>query len=64
MSEVKTGSPEDPTVLVNAVIHEASADKCAKYIQLAKDSDTCEVTHTSPPLSSLSPSLTVRCVTA
>eukprot|EP01128_Nolandella_sp_AFSM9_P009481 TRINITY_DN6082_c0_g1_i1.p1 TRINITY_DN6082_c0_g1~~TRINITY_DN6082_c0_g1_i1.p1 ORF type:complete len:581 (+),score=170.24 TRINITY_DN6082_c0_g1_i1:48-1745(+) len=43
MSEVKLGNSEDPNVLVNAVIHEKSADNCARYIQLAKDSDECEI---------------------
>lgn len=43
MSEVKTGSSEDPNVLVNAVIHERSFDNCASYIDHAKKSDDCEV---------------------
>jgi len=42
LAEVKVGNPEDPTVLVNAVIHEQSADKAASYIKIAKDTN-CEI---------------------
>lgn len=40
------GNPEDPSVLVNAVIDEVAADRAARYIQQARDSGECEV----PPL--------------
>jgi len=43
MKKVKTGSPENPSVLVNAVITEKSLDKTAKYLQRAKDSNECEI---------------------
>lgn len=35
MKEVKMGNPEDPSVLVNAVIHAASFQKCKSYIDHA-----------------------------
>ena len=35
-SELKMGSPEDPSNFVNAVIHEGSFDKIASYIDAAK----------------------------
>lgn len=37
MKEVKMGSPEDPSVLVNAVIHEGAFNRCKKHIDLAKE---------------------------
>jgi len=37
MSKVKTGNPEDPEVLVNAVIHKDSYDKCVRYITHGKN---------------------------
>lgn len=37
MKEVKMGNPEDSSVLVNAVIHEASFNKCQSYIEHAKN---------------------------
>jgi len=43
MARVKTGNPEDPSVLVNAVIHETSADKTANYIKIAQEDPSCEV---------------------
>jgi acyl-CoA reductase-like NAD-dependent aldehyde dehydrogenase len=43
-SQIKVGNPEDPTVLVNAVIHEQSADKAARFIALAKSTQT-EILH-------------------
>ncbi|RCS28442.1 L-glutamate gamma-semialdehyde dehydrogenase [Polaribacter sp. WD7] len=42
-SELKMGSPEDPSNFVNAVIHENSFDKIAKYIDAAKADDDAEV---------------------
>jgi len=42
-SELKMGSPEDPSNFINAVIHEGSFDKIAKYIDLAKADDNAEV---------------------
>jgi len=42
-SELKMGSPEDPNNFINAVIHEGSFDKIAKYIDLAKADADAEV---------------------
>ncbi|MCG1036198.1 L-glutamate gamma-semialdehyde dehydrogenase [Polaribacter sargassicola] len=42
-SELKMGSPEDPSNFINAVIHEGSFDKIAKYIDLAKADENAEV---------------------
>ncbi|WP_405565412.1 L-glutamate gamma-semialdehyde dehydrogenase [Polaribacter sp. Asnod6-C07] len=42
-SELKMGSPENPENFVNAVIHEGSFDKIAKYIDLAKADENAEV---------------------
>ncbi|MDD7914946.1 L-glutamate gamma-semialdehyde dehydrogenase [Polaribacter ponticola] len=42
-NELKMGSPEDPSNFVNAVIHEGSFDKIAKYIDLAKADKDAEV---------------------
>ncbi|WP_299051661.1 L-glutamate gamma-semialdehyde dehydrogenase [uncultured Polaribacter sp.] len=42
-SELKMGSPEDPSNFVNAVIHENSFDKITKYIDAAKADDDAEV---------------------
>ncbi len=42
-SELKMGSPEDPSNFINAVIHEASFDKIASYIDAAKKDDNAEV---------------------
>ncbi|MCH3881142.1 MULTISPECIES: L-glutamate gamma-semialdehyde dehydrogenase [Tenacibaculum] len=42
-NELKMGSPEDPSNFVNAVIHEGSFDKIAKYIDLAKGDKDAEV---------------------
>lgn len=38
MASVKVGSPEDPTVLVGAVIHQRAFDKIKSYIDYAKQS--------------------------
>jgi 1-pyrroline-5-carboxylate dehydrogenase len=43
MAELKMGSPEDPNNFINAVIHEDSFDKIAKYIDLAKADADAEV---------------------
>lgn len=43
MADVKMGNPEDPSVLVNAVIDEGAADRCSFYIDYAKKSGECEV---------------------
>eukprot|EP00005_Dracoamoeba_jomungandri_P001916 CAMPEP_0174261118 /NCGR_PEP_ID=MMETSP0439-20130205/11242_1 /TAXON_ID=0 /ORGANISM="Stereomyxa ramosa, Strain Chinc5" /LENGTH=568 /DNA_ID=CAMNT_0015345545 /DNA_START=17 /DNA_END=1723 /DNA_ORIENTATION=- len=43
MKEVKMGSPEDPTVLVNAVIHQRSFDNCKSYLDYVKSSDNAEI---------------------
>ncbi|AQS94896.1 1-pyrroline-5-carboxylate dehydrogenase [Polaribacter sp. BM10] len=43
ISELKMGTPEDPTNFVNAVIHEGSFDKIAKYIDIAKEDKDAEV---------------------
>ncbi|WP_405609038.1 L-glutamate gamma-semialdehyde dehydrogenase [Polaribacter sp. Asnod1-A03] len=42
-SELKMGSPEDPSNFINAVIHEGSFDKIAKHIDLAKADENAEV---------------------
>ena len=42
-SSLKMGSPENPDNFVNAVIHEGSFDKIAKYIDAAKNSDDAEI---------------------
>ena len=42
-SELKMGSPEDPTNFVNAVIHEGSFDKIASYIDAAKADKDAEI---------------------
>ena len=42
-SELKMGSPEDPSNFVNAVIHEGSFDKIAKYIDAAKENENAEI---------------------
>ena len=42
-SELKIGSPEDPSNFVNAVIHEGSFDKIASYIDAAKSDDDAEI---------------------
>jgi 1-pyrroline-5-carboxylate dehydrogenase len=39
----KTGSPEDPSNFISAVIHEGSFDKLAKYIDAAKASPDAEI---------------------
>jgi len=41
--KLKVGNPEEADVFLGAVIHEGSADKCASYIRIAKESDECEV---------------------
>lgn len=41
--EIKVGSPEDPSNFVNAVIHEGSFDKIAKYIDAAKADKDAEI---------------------
>ena len=41
--EIKMGSPEDPSNFVNAVIHEGSFDKIAKYIDAAKADKEVEI---------------------
>lgn len=42
-NEIKVGSPEDPSNFVNAVIHEGSFDKIAKYIDAAKSDADAEI---------------------
>ncbi len=42
-SELKMGSPEDPSNFINAVIHEGSFDKIAKYIDAAKSDSEAEI---------------------
>lgn len=42
-SELKMGSPENPDNFINAVIHEGSFDKIAKYIDEAKADENAEV---------------------
>lgn len=42
-SELKMGSPEDPTNFINAVIHEGSFDKIVKYIDDAKNDENAEI---------------------
>ena len=42
-SELKMGSPENPDNFVNAVIHEGSFDKIAKYIDAAKENENAEI---------------------
>ena len=42
-SSLKMGSPENPDNFVNAVIHEGSFDKIAKYIDAAKNRDDAEI---------------------
>jgi len=42
-SELKMGSPEDPSNFINAVIHEASFDKLASFIDAAKADENAEV---------------------
>ena len=42
-SELKMGSPENPDNFINAVIHEGSFDKIAKYINAAKADADAEV---------------------
>ncbi len=39
----KIGAPDDMSNFINAVIHERSFDKLAKYIDQAKDSDEAEI---------------------
>ncbi len=43
LKTVKMGSPEDPSNFVNAVISQASFDKCKSYIDRAKESAEAEV---------------------
>ena len=43
ISELKMGSPEDPSNFINAVIHEASFDKIVSYIDAAKTDKDAEV---------------------
>jgi len=43
LKEVKYGNPEDPSVLVNAVINEESFNNTVRYIELAKSSKDCEI---------------------
>ena len=40
---LKVGPSTDPSVLVNAVIHQRSFDKCASYLKMAAESKECEV---------------------
>jgi 1-pyrroline-5-carboxylate dehydrogenase len=42
-SEIKMGSPEDPSNYVNAVIHEGSFDKIASFLDAAKTDADAEV---------------------
>ncbi|MAD96206.1 MAG: 1-pyrroline-5-carboxylate dehydrogenase [Flavobacteriaceae bacterium] len=43
LSELKMGSPEDPSNFINAVIHEGSFDKITKYIAQAKKDSRAKV---------------------
>ncbi|WP_299012113.1 L-glutamate gamma-semialdehyde dehydrogenase [uncultured Polaribacter sp.] len=43
VNELKMGSPEDTSNFVNAVIHEGSFDKIAKYIDAAKQDADAEI---------------------
>ena len=43
LKTVKMGSPEDPSNFVNAVIHQASFDKCKNYIEAAKKDKDAKV---------------------
>ncbi len=43
VKEIKVGSPADPSNFVNAVIHEGSFDKIAKYIDAAKADKDAEI---------------------
>lgn len=43
LKEVKYGNPEDPSVLVNAVISEEAFNNTVKYIEYAKSSNDCEI---------------------
>jgi len=43
MKQVKMGNPEDPSVLVNSVIHESSFDKVTSYLKEAASSSECEI---------------------
>lgn len=45
MAQVKMGSPEDPKVLVNAVIHKNAYERCKTYIEHAKADASCEIIH-------------------
>lgn len=42
-NDIKMGSPEDPSNFVNAVIHEASFDKIAGFIDAAKTDKEAEI---------------------
>ena len=42
-SEIKMGSPEDPSNYVNAVIHEGSFDKIASFLDAAKTDKDAEI---------------------
>ena len=42
-SEIKMGSPEDPSNYVNAVIHEGSFDKIASFLDAAKTDSDAEI---------------------
>ncbi|WP_271405753.1 L-glutamate gamma-semialdehyde dehydrogenase [Tenacibaculum soleae] len=42
-SELKMGSPENPSNFINAVIHEGSFDKIASYIDAAKADDNADI---------------------
>lgn len=43
VSDLKMGSPEDPSNFINAVIHEGSFDKIATYIDAAKADKDAEI---------------------
>ncbi|OIQ22565.1 MAG: 1-pyrroline-5-carboxylate dehydrogenase [Flavobacterium sp. MedPE-SWcel] len=43
LKSMKMGSPEDPSNFITSVIHEASFDKLAKYIDAAKDASDAEI---------------------
>lgn len=43
LSEIKMGSPEDPSNFINAVIDQNSFNKCKKYIDDARSSSEAEV---------------------
>jgi 1-pyrroline-5-carboxylate dehydrogenase len=45
LSRVKTGNPEEQDTLVNAVIHRASFNRSASYIEFAKTAPNHKILH-------------------